>query len=167
MLTRKNVIEEQGEQILRQREEHALNELRELGFRIGLYEERKHVEPYPLLGEAGGWKTGVCYATAYSATGKTKTLSAMSAVDALRQAKDWLRYQETRLSPELRFVIAPGDCPIGVPVRQQIAGDTAETQQRRLNTSRRVISFQNGTAEVVDAHGSPVGDTSHASQYRD
>ena len=118
-MKRKVITEEQSEQILKQREEHALDELRELGFRIGLYEERKYIEPDPLLGEQGGWKVGVCCATAYSAEGKAKTISAMSAVDALRQAKGWLHYQEARLAPELRFVVAKGDDSVAVPVRSE------------------------------------------------
>jgi hypothetical protein len=157
------ITEEQGEAILRQREEHALEELREIGFRISLYEPRVYVEPDPLLGEAGGWKIGTCYVTAYSAAGKQKTISAMSAVDALRQAKAWLHYQESRLSPELRFVIEKGDGPTAVPVQQRIAGDTAETAAR--HTKRKVLAFDSGVAEVVDAHGTPLPEATHASQF--
>jgi hypothetical protein len=167
MSKRKIITEEEGEAILRQREEHALDELRELGFRIGLYEERKYVEPDPLVGEHGGWKTGVCYATAYSAAGKAKTISAMGAVDALKQAKAWAHYQETRLAPELRFVIEKGDDSVAVPVIQRVVGDTAETKLRHENTERRLISFENGAAEVVDSHGESLGDISQASHLRD
>lgn len=151
---------------LQAREEAALAELEELGFRIGLYEPRIYVEPDELRGVAGGWKVGTCYVVADSVTGKRKTISAMSAVAALDQAQAWLHYQETRLAPDLRFVIVKGE-GVAVQVTQRVAGDTAETAARRNGTERKIIGFQNGKPEVVDAHGDPIGEDNHASQFRD
>jgi hypothetical protein len=154
------------EAALRVREEAALEELEELGFRIGLYEPRTFLEPDELRGIAGGWKVGTCYAVADSITGKRKTISAMSAVDALDQAKAFLHYQETRLSPELRFTIAKGES-VAIPVVRRVAGDTAETAARRESTQRRILGFASGVAEVVDSHGDPIGEDNHASQFSD
>lgn len=154
------------EAALKAREESALEELEELGFRVSLYEPRTFIEPDELRGVAGGWQVGTCYAVADSITGRRKTISAMSAVDALDQAKAFLHYQETRLSPELRFTIAKGES-VAVPVVRRVAGDTAETAARRENAERRILSFATGTAEVVDAHGDAITEANRASQYRD
>src|SRR4051812_36515493 len=138
----KTVAREQREQerheaALRAREEAALDELREHGFRICLYEPREYVEEDVLRGIKGHWKVGTCHVTADSLTGKKKTVSAMSAVDALDQVKAWLHYQETRLAPALRFVVATGGH--AVPVVRRVVGDTAVTKQRRETTARRIL----------------------------
>lgn len=158
--------EARREAALKAREEAALQELQEVGFRVSLYEPRTFIEPDELRGVVGGWKVGTCYAVADSITGKRKTISAMSAVDALDQAKSFLHYQETRLPPDLRFTIAKGES-VAVPVFQRVIGDTAQTRQRRENTERRIISFASGHAEKVDANGDPIGEDNHASQHRD
>jgi hypothetical protein len=156
----KVITEEQTAALLATREEYALEELRELGLRISLYEEREFVDPDPLRGLDGGWKRGVCHAVADSVTGKRKTFSGVSAVDTLDQARSWLKYQE-RLKPEFRFEIVSES--VAVPVRQQIAGDAAMTQQRRENTERRVIALE-GSPHLVDAMRNPInGDITRAS----
>jgi hypothetical protein len=152
-----------NEAALQAREEAALAELEEIGFRVSLYEPRTYVEEDVLLGVAGGWKLGTCYAVADSVDGKRKTFSGMSAVQALADAKGWLRYQETRLSPELRFQIVKGE-NVAAPVIQRVAGDAAETAARRGN-ERRIISFESGTAELVNQHGAPMGDDNQAAQF--
>jgi hypothetical protein len=155
-------------EVLRRREESALEQLHELGFRVSLYEPSDWVDPDPLHGIAGGWRSGVCNAIAYAVDGRRKSLSGISAVQALDEARSWLRHQ-ARLKDDApnRFVLTNEDVP-AVHVSQRIVGDKAETQRRRENTVRRVISFQSGIAEVVDAHSDPVGDTdSRASQYRE
>jgi hypothetical protein len=142
------------EVLLRAREEAALEELQQLGFRLALYEPREYVDGDPLLGTEAHWKQGVCHAVADARDGRRKTLTGISALDALTQAKAWLRYQQERLSPEQRFVplLAP---PYAMRVTQRIAGDKAETELRRANTERRVISTD-GTPHLVDAHGDPI-----------
>jgi hypothetical protein len=147
----------QYEASLAAREEHALEELAEIGFRVTLYEPREYVEPDELLGRKGGWKVGVCHAVVDSIAGKRKSISEQSAVAALAQARSWLRYQQERLSLELRFVIAKEN--VAVPVLARAAGDAAETAARRAATERRVIDFDaDGTAQVVDSHGDPITD---------
>jgi hypothetical protein len=158
--------EARREAALKAREDSALEELETLGFRIGLYEPRAYVEPDELRGVAGGWKVGCCYVVADSSTGKRKTVSGMSAVDALEQAKGWLHYQETHFRPEDRFEIVKGEV-VAVPVLQRVAGDTAVTAARRDGTERRLVSFESGTAEVVDVHGTPMHESNRASQYSD
>lgn len=154
------------EAALKAREDAALVELEEIGFRVGLYEPRTYVEPDELLGVAGGWKVGCCYVVADSTTGKRKTVSGMSAVDALEQAKGWLNYQKTHFRPEDRFEIVKGEV-VAVPVLQRVVGDTNETNARRANGVRRILSFESGTAEVVDSHGDPIGEDNQASQFSD
>lgn len=154
-----------NEASLKVREEAALKELEEIGFRIGLYEPRTFVEPDPLRGIEGGWKVGTCYVVADSVNAKRKTISAMSAVDALDQAKAWIHYQESRLSPELRFVIAKGES-VATQVFHR-AGSNQVARERRDGSERRLISFQSGVAEVVDEQGTPTGEGNHASQFRD
>jgi hypothetical protein len=135
------LTKKQGEKIklelLEQRENNALEELQELGFRISLYEQRRYVEEDPLLGTTGGWLPGTCYAVIDSVDGKRKNVSGTSAVEVLSNARGWLRYQETHFAPEDRFKPAPNI--VAVPVTQRIVGDTAETANRKV--TRRVIQL--------------------------
>jgi len=156
----RKVTEKQSAERLQQREELALEELRELGFRISLYEPRELIQADPLRGIEEHWQQGCCHAIADSATGKRKSLSAISAVSALDQARSWLKYQQDRIAPEDRFVIIHGGC--AVPVRHQVGGDKATSEHRRQNTERRIVSFQSGHPALVDSHGDPLkGDDSN------
>jgi hypothetical protein len=158
----RRTAEEREEEVLRQREESALEQLAELGFRISLHEQRHYVDPDPLRGIEGGWRSGTCYAIATSTSGKLKSISGVSAVDALDQARAFLRYQEERLSPELRFVVAKGNAPM--PVRQQVGSENA--RKERGDDARRIVAFdEDGIASVVKSHGRPMGEDNRASQF--
>lgn len=146
------------------REEDALSELEKLGFRVTLHTLPHYVGEDILLGTKAGWVNGDCYAVVYSRDGKRKHVSGISAVDALTQAQSWLRWQAgLKDDAAAKFHRSPFDVA-EVLVTSRVAGDTAETEQKRTNTERRVLSWQSGTAEVVDAHGTPIEET-HASQF--
>jgi hypothetical protein len=162
-LTRKQAEQLATESELRQvrleaRETEALEELSKLGFRTTLHEMGRYVEADDLLGISAGYKPGDCYAVMYGRDGKRKQVSGASAVQALQQAHVWCKWQES-LSPDAANRFSPSVDNQPVPetfITQRIAGDTAETRQRRANTERRVISVESGIPELVDAHGTPL-----------
>jgi hypothetical protein len=148
------------------RESEALSELQKLGFRVTLHELPKQVDDDVLTGTYAGWTSGTCYAVVVDRAGKRKHVSGISAVDALAQAQSWSRWQAgLKDDAPNKFHPSSEDVP-EMLVTHRVAGDTAETKQRRENTERRIIGFQSGTAAVVDAHGVPVGETTRASQHR-
>jgi hypothetical protein len=153
---------------IEERENEALSELGALGFRVTLHELPHYLEADILTGHTAGWKNGTCYAVLYDRAGKRKHVSGISAVDALSQAQAWSRWQ-AGIKNDAPNKFHPTNAAVPeATVTSRVAGDTAETKRRRASTERRVLSFQSGTAEVVDAHGEPVGDTtSRASQYRE
>jgi hypothetical protein len=157
------LTEEQAAAILEQREQFALESLRELGARIALYEPRTHVEADPLRDTREHITPGACVAIFESTMGKRKTVSTTTAVLALDEARSWIHYNQTRLAPDLRFEIAPNGS--AYLVRHQIVGDTATTERRRRETERRTLSLE-GTPHLVDAHGDPInGEINRASQF--
>jgi hypothetical protein len=151
---------------LERRESVALEELRKLRFRVTLHELPRYDEADELLNQPARFVPGNCYAVLYGIDGKRKHVAGCSAVDALTQAQSWCRWQAgLKDDAPNKFVVTDDDVP-ELHVTHRPAGDTAETNQRRANTTRRILSFQSGVAEVVDAHGEPLGDvTSRASQY--
>lgn len=151
------------DEALRKREHAALDELADLFLDITLYEPRTLVEPDPLRGIEGGWTTGVCHAIAYSLDGKRKTFSGVSAVHVLDSVRAWKKWNDS-LKPDAANRWEFSVEPVPVAVIQRPAGDTAETAARRANTERRVLSWESGAAQRVDAHGSPI-EESRASQY--
>jgi hypothetical protein len=150
---------------IEERENEALAELRALGFRVTLHDLPKAVEADELLGTERRIVAGNCYAVMYGVDGKRKHVSGISAIDALTQARAWWDWQE-KLKPDApeRFIPSAEFTPEN-RVEQRVAGDTRETQIRRENSERRVLSLE-GMPHLVDAHGDPtVGDGSRASQY--
>ena len=153
--------------LLEARETEALEELEKLGFRVTLHDMPSYVEEDILTGTRAGWKAGDCYAVIYARDGKRKHVAGGSAVEALTQAQAWKRWQDgLKDDAPNKFVPSLGGEQTAVPVTQRVAGDTAETAARRAS-KRRVLSFASGIAEVVDAHGTPIGEDNHASQYRE
>jgi hypothetical protein len=146
------------------REEVALSELEKLGFRVTLHTLPHYVEEDFLLGTKAGLVNGDCYAVVYDRSGKRKHVSGISAVDALTQAQSWKRWQDS-LKDDAAAKFHPSRSDVAeVAVTSRVAGDTAQTEQRRENTERRVLAFESGKAELVDAHGAPIEET-HASQF--
>jgi hypothetical protein len=149
---------------IEERETEALDELRMLGFRVTLHTLPRYTEEDILVGTKAGWVNGDCYAVLYDRSGKRKHVSGISAIDTLAQAKAWQRWQDgLKNDAPNRFHATAEDVP-EVAVTNRVAGDTAETALKRENTRRRVLSFESGTAEIVDANGAPIEET-HASQF--
>ena len=121
------------------------------GWTITLHEPRAYVEADPPRNVKEGWRAGVCSATIWSTDGRRKQLTGVSAVEVLDRAHSWLKWQ-SNVEPPMRFEPVMNEF-VAEPMRQQVAGDTAETRIRRENTERRIVSFASGTAELVDAHG--------------
>jgi hypothetical protein len=136
------------------REQAALNTLRELGGQIVLYEPSQKIEEDELRGIKAQFVPGTCHVRFVCATDslKHKGITGVSAVHALDEAESWLRHQE-KLKPEFQFQIARE--PVAPNIVQRPAGDTQTTAVRRRETERRVLTWQNGHAEQVDAQGAP------------
>jgi hypothetical protein len=146
---------------LKRREEAALEELAELGLKVTIYLPRERREADPLLGIEEGWTQGEVYAVCYSADGRRRGFSGISAVQVLQDSQSWLRWQ-SNVEPPMRFEIVSE--PSAFNVSHRIAGDTATTAARRAATERRLLNFDTGTAYLADAHGAPI-EESRASQY--
>jgi|SRR5579862_1905843 len=159
---------EQRNARLEARECEALDALHEIGFRVTVHEIGRYVETDELRGIKAGFKSGTCYAVMYSRDGKRKHVSGTSAVEALAQAEAWTRWQAgLKDDAPNKFVPSVDFDPTAVRVAHRVIGDAAETELRRKNTQRKLLSFQTGSAEVVDAHGTPIGEGNQASQYRE
>jgi len=120
------------------------------------------VEADPLRNIEEGWRAGTCVASVWSTDGRRKTLTGISAVQVLDDARSWLKYQRNLEAP-MRFEPVKGE-QVAVPVFHKIGGDTAQTAARLAATERRLLSWESGRAELVDAHGAPIEET-QASQY--
>lgn len=151
---------------IEERENEALGQLRALGFRVTVHDFPNVVDGDDLLGTETRTVPGNCYAVMYAVDGRRKHVAGISAVDALLQARAWWDWQQTlKEDAPSRFVPAAEFRPEAF-VQQFPAGDKRETQIRRENTERRVLSLE-GTPHLVDAHGDPAfSDGSRASQYR-
>jgi hypothetical protein len=154
------------QELLEARENEALEELHKLGFRVSLHTMGRYVEADDLLVIPAGYKPGDCYAVMYSRDGKRKHVAGSSALEALGQAQAWWRWQQgLNDDAAAKFVPSIDNASVAVPVTQRVAGDRAEVAARRAATERRLISFECGVAEVVDAHGTPMYEALKASQY--
>jgi hypothetical protein len=149
------------QELLEARENEALEEIHKLGFRVTTHDMGRYVEADDLLGIKAGYIPGNCYAVMYARDGKRKHVAGGSAVEALQQAQAWWAWQQ-RLGEDAanKFVPSIDNEPTAVPVRQEVGGSN-----RRREGERRIVSFASGTAEIVDAHGDPLPEATHASQF--
>lgn len=154
---------------LEQRESEALAELARLNFRVTWHALPKRVPADPLRGVLAHTEPGGCYAVCYSIDGRRKSVSGISAVDALTAARSWVEWQN-RLKDDAaaKFYASPleDEVPPEVRVSHRVVGDTAEVARRRASTERRVLNFETGIPQLVDAMmGDPIkGDINRASQ---
>jgi hypothetical protein len=132
-------------QLAAKRDEIALAELTEIGWKVNVNEP------------------GCCVLVIVSRDGRRKLVTGSSVLDAHTQATSWWNWQTKSLKPDApeRFIVASPE-EEAHPVIHRPAGDTAETAARRERTIRRVIQLEG------DAHGNtfPGAPTRVLSEHR-
>ena len=121
-----------------QREQIALEGLAAIGFEVTVHEPPRIISADPLMGVQERHLTGLCVAVVRGRGGKRKAITGVSASHALDEAVKFLRVQEERYAPDIRFV----PLEIGEDeelVIQRPSGDTAQTAARQI--VRRELEF--------------------------
>jgi hypothetical protein len=129
------------------REATALNQLEAAGAFVTLYEKPTWLEADELLGRTEKtFVPGCCAVVVYSTDGRTRRQTGISAVQVWDDLKSWFAFIERQTDDAAnRWEIARE--PTSVVVAQRVSGDTAQQEERRRNTTRRVIQLDG------DEHG--------------
>lgn len=132
------------------REQIALESLAAIGFEVTIHEPPRTIEADALMGIQEKHLTGLCVAVVRGRGGKRKVITGVSACQTLDESLKFLRVQEERYAPDIRFVpLAIGEDE-GLVI-QRVSGDTAQTAARQIKRRELAFDIDSNIATSTDA----------------